>query len=324
MRPVTVGFSAFTGSQRLACWWVSCGQNVDRQLVQLRRLPSADAQAKCDDARMSNASLCLRNGHQVGEYALPGLLWPGAWSDDGDLTNRIRLNGESIHHPIDAGKRICERQRKRLDARLQRHGFRSGAVAPRSGPDTGYQLDPTSIASRLLYRVCCSPGNATSDDLVERNSLAECNGGQDTNLGNDIMPLHIIGRVGFRISVGLRVGQCRGIVETLSHQCENVVRRPVQDSTHRYHACSGQTLPEGAEYGSARHDRGLHAELCAALPGERSQFQRRGGTCAFAGCNDMSAAFKSLSQVAKGRFGFARIRIASLSQHVALRLGKTF
>ncbi len=63
---------------------------------------------------------------------------------------------------------------------------------------------------------------------------------------------------------------------------------------------------------------------CAALPGERSQFQRRGGTCAFAGCNDMSAAFKSLSQVAKGRFGFARIRIASLSQHVALRLGKTF
>ncbi len=95
----------------------------------------SNAQAMYGDTRNSNASLCLCNGHQVGEYALPSLLWPGAWSDDGDLTNCIRLNGESIHHPIDAGKWICEGQRKRLDARLQRYGFRSGAVALRwSGP----------------------------------------------------------------------------------------------------------------------------------------------------------------------------------------------
>ena len=60
------------------------------------------------------------------------------------------------------------------------------------------------------------------------------------------------------------------------------------------------------------------------LPCERSQFQRRGGTRAFTGCDDVSAASKRLSEVAKSRLRFAGIRIARFSQHVALGLGKTF
>ncbi len=53
--------------------------------------------------------------------------------------------------------------------------------------------------SRLLYCVWCNPGDPASNDLIECNGLAKCSGGQNTNLGYDIMPLHIIGRVFLKV-----------------------------------------------------------------------------------------------------------------------------
>jgi hypothetical protein len=102
-----------------------------------------------------------------------------------------------------------------------------------------------------------------------------------------------------------------------------MIRRPVQDPTHRYYARPRQTFSDRAQYGSARHDRGFHAALDAAPPSEREQFHRCRSARAFAGCDDVGATSKCLSDMAEGRLRLTGVGAARFSHHIALGLRET-
>ncbi len=163
----------------------------DRKAMILRDHPDLSLSRQCRLLTISRSSFY---------YALKG-------ESPENLALMRRIDELFLKYPFYGSRQMArDLRREGIEAGLQGHGFRSGAVALRLGPYTGHQLDPTSVVSRLLYRVWCNPGDPASDDLIECNGLAKCSSGQNTNLGYGIMPLHIIGRVGFRISLGLRIG----------------------------------------------------------------------------------------------------------------------
>jgi hypothetical protein len=177
--------------------------------------------------------------------------------------------------------------------------------------------------SSLLNVVSRNFGDAAADDLVERNSSAECSGGEDADFGHNVVSLHIVSRIWFRVALCLRIAQRSGVLEALSHQREYMIRRPVQDPTDCQHAGSSQTFCERAQHGSARHDRGLHAALDTVPPSEREQLDRRRSARAFAGCDDVRITLKRLSDVAEGWLRLTGVGIARFSHHIALGLRET-
>src|SRR5262249_12460358 len=264
-----------------------------------------------------------RNGHQIGEHALSGLLRPCARPDDGHLADWVSLNGERVHHPIDAGQRIRERKRQRLDTRLQRKRSTITAVF-RPRLKRRHELDSTSLASSLVDSVRRDVTDPATDDLVERNAPIECNSGEGTGFRDDIVSFHIVRRVRFGVALSLCIRQRSEILEPLSQKRENVICGAIQDPTYCCDARPRQTFSDRAQYRSARHDCRFHATLDTPPPSELEQFDCRRSTGAFAGCDDVRAASKCVSNVAEGGLRFTQVSAARFGHHIALALSETF
>src|SRR5579884_483059 len=155
-----------------------------------------------------------------------------------------------MHHAIDTSKRVCERERLRLNTHIK---WAFADICNRM--ERGYQFDALILMIGFVYLLLRDLRNPFAYYLIGRYGMAKDQRRQNQRLCHSIVPFNISSRIGLRIALRLSFGKHIGIVASVSHSSQDIIGGTVENATDRTHSGTCQSLPNGTKHRSTSHDR---------------------------------------------------------------------
>ena len=106
-------------------------------------------------------------------------------------------------------------------------------------------FEALALVNRSLDLLPGEGGDAFAHDLRWRDGATKDGCRQDEGFSDRIIPLHIIGWVGFGLALCLCLRECFGVCATQRHGTEDRVRRAVEDATDGTDPGSCHPLADG-------------------------------------------------------------------------------